>query len=460
MPAPVTGVEFELPEPAPDSGPERLGSPRGVRAWPVNFIEIADGPPMPRPKDPSWLKNPPDEAETLRSMASVKQVRIINDVERRAYLNEWGRGREVGRVPERVRGHPALRGVAWEPVPASVPKREVSARIGQLSLGMRCEFLRIQAQVARDADEEGKSRKVIALAARGNATVCNAETIPLLAQALRAEGVAYRLALVEILGRVSDRRACAELARLAVFDTSPMVRLRAVECLGRWPASEWSAALVAGLRHPWHLAAGNATRALVTLKARDTLPALLPLLNLPDPARPFPSPDDGRALVVREIVRLNHHHNCAVCHAAVDPFEGRPEEEPRDRLPLGSFVASVPTPGVAMKPFPSVEYFEPLPARGVRFFVRFDVTYLRPEFSVMLPNNPEKEWPAVQRYDFITRLRPATSAEADESRWKGSYPQRDAVLFALRELTGKDGGDSPAEWEQILLSLPREGREP
>jgi hypothetical protein len=31
------------------------------------------------------------------------------------------------------------------------------------------------------------------------------------------------------------------------------------------------------------------------------------------------------------------------------------------------------------------------------------------------------------------------------------YPQREAVLFALRELTGEDLGKSSADWDRFLL---------
>ena len=33
------------------------------------------------------------------------------------------------------------------------------------------------------------------------------------------------------------------------------------------------------------------------------------------------------------------------------------------------------------------------------------------------------------------------------------YPQRDAVRFALRELTGVDAGEESADWRQMLASM-------
>ena len=70
--------------------------------------------------------------------------------------------------------------------------------------------------------------------------------------------------------------------------------------------------------------------------------------------------------------------------------------------------------------------------------------------------NPDK-WPGWQRFDFLVRTRelPAKEAAALDKcgphpRWL-IYPQRDAVLFALRELTGEDLGKGSAEWRRFLF---------
>jgi hypothetical protein len=68
-------------------------------------------------------------------------------------------------------------------------------------------------------------------------------------------------------------------------------------------------------------------------------------------------------------------------------------------------------------------------------FVRAAVTYLRQDFSVVLPVAKAAPWPEEQRFDFLVRTRKATKAEAEGSqKQQGSYPQREAVLFALRQL--------------------------
>ena len=39
-----------------------------------------------------------------------------------------------------------------------------------------------------------------------------------------------------------------------------------------------------------------------------------------------------------------------------------------------------------------------------------------------------------------------------------NYPQRGAVLRALRGITGKDGGDSPGRWRELLEIAKDEGK--
>jgi hypothetical protein len=70
--------------------------------------------------------------------------------------------------------------------------------------------------------------------------------------------------------------------------------------------------------------------------------------------------------------------------------------------------------------------------------VRADVTYLKQDFSARQPVANHGAWPEVQRFDFLVRVRRATENEVYMARLRErteeGYPQRDAVLFALREL--------------------------
>jgi hypothetical protein len=96
--------------------------------------------------------------------------------------------------------------------------------------------------------------------------------------------------------------------------------------------------------------------------------------------------------------------------------------------------------------------------------VRADVVYLRQDFSVMQPvektlstdshSQKEDPWPSFQRHDYLVRTRALTAAEVkawQERPAADTYPQREAVLFALRGLTGVDAGSSASDWEATLL---------
>ncbi len=104
---------------------------------------------------------------------------------------------------------------------------------------------------------------------------------------------------------------------------------------------------------------------------------------------------------------------------------------------------------IGQKPLPPLVIRQPLMVRG-------DITFLRQDFSVQLPMaGPATGAPAMVRFDFVVRNRPATPTETKQ--WQGlaagpqSYPQRDSVLGALRALTGQDLGDSTESWQ---LSYP------
>jgi hypothetical protein len=54
------------------------------------------------------------------------------------------------------------------------------------------------------------------------------------------------------------------------------------------------------------------------------------------------------------------------------------------------------------------------------------------------------------RFDYVVRTRVVTPKEAkqrrESARERPGYPQRDAALFALRELTGTDEGTTAEAW--------------
>ena len=66
------------------------------------------------------------------------------------------------------------------------------------------------------------------------------------------------------------------------------------------------------------------------------------------------------------------------------------------------------------------------------------------------PVNAAAPWPDEQRFDYLVRRRVLSPNEAGSLVSKDSYPQRDAVLFALRELTGEDRGEKASAWRELL----------
>jgi RNA polymerase sigma factor (sigma-70 family) len=231
-----------------------------------------------------------------------------------------------------------------------------------------------------------------------------------------------RLVLVEQLATIAHRSAGVALARLALFDIAPEVRAEAIRALAVRPAEEYRPILLAGFRYPWAPVADHAAEALVALEDRAAVPALRRLAQEPDPSLPFRDPEEGGALVVREVVRVNHFRNCMMCHAASTG------DKDMVRGP-------VPEPDKPLPPF-NVYYREPTGD----LIVRADVTYLRQDFSVAQPVEQAGPWPAMQRYDYLVRNRPLTSSEYFHRTRQAplpTYPQREAVLYALKELERK-----------------------
>jgi HEAT repeat protein len=136
---------------------------------------------------------------------------------------------------------------------------------------------------------------------------------------------------------------------------------------------------------------------------------------------PEPPPESLKPLTrtyQRELVRVNHSRNCVLCHP--------PSFERTDLIR-----ATVPDPNQELPPPLTQEYYE----LGSQF-VTATTTYLRQDFSVVQPVPNPGKWPSYQRYDYFVALRkvdtpPATGPSAHS-------PYRNAVEFALRELSGRD----------------------
>jgi hypothetical protein len=142
-----------------------------------------------------------------------------------------------------------------------------------------------------------------------------------------------------------------------------------------------------------------------------------------------------KVTVVRELVRMNHHHNCLMCHApaARTTEKGSTEEK---------LTAQVPVPSESM-----VAYYRP---SQPDILVRFDVTYLRQDFSMKVSVPNADPWPELQRYDFLVRTREVNDAEASAYREQLQVnrpevsPYSRAAVAALRQLTGRDEPNAKA----------------
>jgi hypothetical protein len=259
--------------------------------------------------------------------------------------------------------------------------------------------------------------------------------VRLLVQVFQAETIDVRMELVKTLSASEARNAGPALARLAVFDLNPELRKAAVRALNDRPRDEYRSVLFEALRHPWSPVADHAAEALVALKDREAPFQLAQLLDQPDPAAPRQD-KDGK-WVVPELVRVNHLANCVLCHAASHSKDDRV----RGLMPERG------------KPLREV-YYE----SRTGDFVRADVTYLKQDFSLMQAGIDTKNWPLIQRFDYLIRMRELTPEEVSrmaagkdgKAQAPTIYPQRDAVLWALRELTGQDLGERSEDWNGFL----------
>ena len=197
------------------------------------------------------------------------------------------------------------------------------------------------------------------------------------------------------------------------------------------PANEFRKVLLDAFRYPWPAPAIHAAEVVVALKWGGVRPDLAEMAELPDPALPIVELVEGKKVFsMREVVRINHLCNCILCHPLAL----------NSRNPISG---SIPSPGEEVPdPRKAVEagyYGRGGVAAGL--FARADITLLRQEFSVVLPVLNPGKWPAEQRYDFVVRTRPLTNVERNaflkyqqDRIFPASYPQRDAVLYALQKV--------------------------
>ena len=280
---------------------------------------------------------------------------------------------------------------------------------------------------------------------------CQQENVTLtriaaLMQVLAPESSGIRVGLVKYLASISHAQATHALAKLAIFSAEDTVRQRAIDALKVRRERDYTDFLLAGLRYPWPDVARRASDALIKLERTDLVPKLVDLLDEPDPRVPLVREENNkRVQEVRELVKINHHRNCLLCHAPANT----------GNVSADTLTAAVPVPSDPL-PSPSQGYQNSLPD----VLVRIDVTYLRQDFSMFQAVADANPWPEMQRFDFLVRTRPISDKEADAYRDKlvskepgVLSPYHRAALAALRELTGRDTAPTSEAWRQ-LLKLP------
>ena len=287
-------------------------------------------------------------------------------------------------------------------------------------------------------------------AANKSRLVLKTESLGAFHQILTAEDRDFRLGWVVNLGEIKDAKSTEMLINRALFDLDPEVRLAALIGPVERPKDQYADALKRALRYPWHPVVQNAALAIAVLDRKEMIPDLVALLDEPDPRAPFAvKGDDGKVkTMVRELVRINHHRNCMLCHAPVDVAGLSPQEQ-RDlrNMPVGP----APSPDEPLPPSSSTIYYAP--RKGVTL-VRADVTYLRQDFSLRQRVDDPGKWPEMQRFDFLVRTRELTAKEfALQPEFVLHIEYKEAITDALRALTGKDAPPNAKAWREAL-ALP------
>ena len=262
-------------------------------------------------------------------------------------------------------------------------------------------------------------------------------------QMVQIESIPMRKALVSKLTKLQAPAASAALAHRAVYEPLPELRQQAVQALKGRPAADYVPVFFQALRGPWPPAADLAAEALTALAPSEAVPGLVALLEAPNPSTPVP--DEHGVPSVRELVKINHNHNCVLCHAqSVSRGDGI-------RVAAPSPIRPLPPPFTLANYEGGGKGGSSVPLDTV--FVRADVTYLRQDFSWALPVANPGPWPSLQRFDFVVRTRPAVEHEIAAAKVERETPQKRAILRSLQAITGKDFGDRATDWRNGLTTV-------
>ena len=263
--------------------------------------------------------------------------------------------------------------------------------------------------------------------------VDTAPGVAALSQMLAPERTGLRRSLVQKLAQSKHPDATRAIARAAIFDVDGEIRLAAVKELKARPKEHAiDDILMHGIRYPLPNVAHHAAYAIIELKRDDLLPQVAQFLDQPAPGDPEKKMVENKEVCeVREMVKINHHRNCLLCHPP--SVTGQPNEVP----------GVIPIPGLAFSTSPK-EAFGSAQSLGDPM-VRADTTYLRQDFSMMMPVENAAPWPALQRFDFLVRSRIVEGQELAsllqkvQARPAGFVAENHkAALDVVRRLTGQD----------------------
>lgn len=251
----------------------------------------------------------------------------------------------------------------------------------------------------------------------------------------------YRVGLAKRLASMKHADATLALVKLALYAPEEKVLAAALDGLKKHNSQKTKELLLAGLRYPLPVVPMRAAKALVKLDVKTALEDLIQVLEEPDPRMPaIKKTADKDVYVVRESVRINHHHNCLLCHAPANT----------DDMPSGVLSAPVPLLDQSL-PSPFQGYGQ---LQSPDIFVRTDMSYLRQDFSLMMKVEKADPWPEMQRFDFFVRTREVTTREAASIVIKlanDTGATHLAAQYALRELTGRrPAKTTPQAWRELL----------
>ena len=253
-------------------------------------------------------------------------------------------------------------------------------------------------------------------------------------QILQIDHPRLRLEFIDALRKSNSKAAIELIVNKAKFDLEPEIRAAATAALADIEPEKYRKQLLEGLKYPWHVVAEHSAEALVRLDDQDVVPELIEMLDLPHPL--FPVRANGQ-LEQRRLVGINHMRNCLMCHApSLSVMDSARAEIPHTSRPLPR------------------NYYDPDDgADSVSFTARADITYLEQDFSVVQRVENSGPWPRDQRFDYVVQNKKLTDVEATrvvEQINQMPNRNRNAIIFALRELTGETPEDNSSQhWRAI-----------